>query len=59
MEQEDESIGVKDYVWAKVKGHNWWPAEVKIPSILSFSRKLSYFNFSHNFYQSCTLFIGT
>ncbi len=29
MEQEDESIGVKDYVWAKVKGHNWWPAEVK------------------------------
>ncbi len=26
--KEEGGIVVKDFVWAKVKGHNWWPAEV-------------------------------
>lgn len=26
--KEGSGIIAKDFVWAKVKGHNWWPAEV-------------------------------
>lgn len=26
--KEEGGIVVKDFVWAKVKGHSWWPAEV-------------------------------
>jgi PWWP domain len=25
---DNEKISVGDFVWAKVKGYNWWPAEV-------------------------------
>ncbi len=28
VSSETDQIQDGDFVWAKVKGHNWWPAEV-------------------------------
>ncbi len=32
---KSDEISVGDFVWAKVKGYNWWPAEVSHTQALS------------------------
>jgi len=36
MQEQDISFKIGDIVWAKLRGHPWWPAKVRKQSLLLF-----------------------